>query len=91
MKNQATRQEVYHAIDTERIYQIEATEDVTRPDMVEPFGIGQGLLAIDAIVEQAKQIWYKDYPPYKKTMNHLRKVAGVCVKMGEQFGMPERK
>lgn len=87
------RTDVYKVIDTEREYQIKETVNPDRPDMVEEFGLGQAMFAIQAIMNQAAQVWYKDTPvtQYENTMHYVRKIAGVCVQMGEKYGMPERK
>ena len=84
------RKKVYKAIDSEREYQDRETLNDDRPDMLPEFNLGQALTAIDIILTQAKAKWYNDYPPYEDTMPLLRKIAGVCVKMGEMYGMPNR-
>jgi hypothetical protein len=87
------RKEVYKAIDTEREYQQRETDDIFRVDMIEEFNISTALLAMDVILEEAKFEWYHDNPKdkYQKTMDLLRKIAGMSVQMGEKYGMPDRK
>ena len=61
--------------------------------MIEDFNMGTAMQAINSIMGQADQVWYTDSPEnnYEDTMELLRKVAGVCVQMGEKYGMPKRK
>lgn len=84
------REQVYKAIDSEREYQDTTTADDKVVRMIAPFNLGQGMLAMDVILSKAKGIWYNDYPPYTDTMEYLRKIAGVCVMMGEKYGMKDR-
>lgn len=85
------RKEVYQAIDSERAYQDEMTRRSDRPDMIEDFRIGDALSALQRLTAGAHDIWYEDYEPYENTMEVIRKIAGVAVKMGERYGMRERK
>jgi len=87
------RSNVYKSLDTERDYQEVETKNPDRPDMIEDFNMGTAMQAINSIMGQADQVWYADSPEnnYQDTMDLLRKVAGVCVQMGEKYGMPERK
>lgn len=89
----STRKEVYKAIDSERDYQNRETENPQRPDMIEDFNMGTAMQALNVLMRKADDIWYTESPEnnYEGTMDILRKVAGVCVKMGEKYGMPERK
>jgi len=86
------RKEVYYAIDTERVYQDNETANPDRLDMVEDFNLGQSILAMEHLLAEARRIWYNDNPKdkFQDTMNMIRKVCGVCVKMGEKYGMPIR-
>jgi hypothetical protein len=49
--------------------------------------------ALNVLMRKAGDIWYTESPEnnYQGTMDILRKVAGVCVQMGEKHGMPVRK
>ena len=87
------RRDVYKVLDTERAYQERETANPGRPDMIEDFNMGTAMQAINSIMRQADQVWYADSPEnnYEPTMELLRKVAGVCVQMGEKYGMPKRK
>lgn len=86
------REDVYKSIDTERLYQDIETGNTNRKNMVLNFDISKGILAIERTMIHAREKWYKDNPEnnYQTVMNLLRKVAGICVKMGETYGMPER-
>lgn len=86
------RKEVYYSIDTEREYQVSETENPNREDMVSEFDMAHALLCIDRFIKQATDNWYKDTPTenYSTVTPILRKIAGVCVSMGEKYGMPTR-
>ena len=84
------QKKVSKAIVSEREHQERQAADEERTDMIAPFNMGQGVLAIDHLLTVAKMVWYNDSPPYTATMEYLRKIAGVCVNMGEQYGMPFR-
>lgn len=86
------RQDVFHAINTERNYQIAETEKQSRLDMVPEFDMAHALLCIEEFTRQARENWYKDNPSnkYGTVTPLLRKIAGVCVNMGEKYGMPTR-
>jgi len=86
------RKKVYKAIDSERDYQDRQTADPNRPDMVEDFGIGQAILAMEHNLAFARSVWYIDDPNshFVSTMDYLRKVVAIGVKMGEKYGMPFR-
>jgi hypothetical protein len=83
------RQIVYFAIDSERDYQDRMTASDDRPDMVE-IGLGETLLAMEHALAEARTAWYYGHAPHPDAMNFVRKVAGLAVKAGEMFGMPER-
>lgn len=84
------REEVYYAIDTERLYQTVMTEKEDRPDMIEDLHVGDTLTAIQVNLDKAKEAWYKGSVPHQDTMEYLRKVAGLVVQAGEKYGMPKR-
>lgn len=85
------RDDVYAAIDTERDFQDKETAKSSRPDMIDDFDISAGLSAMKVNLDKAFDIWYHDSEPYADTMDILRKIAGICVKMGERYGMPYRE
>lgn len=86
------RKEVYKAVDTEREYQERETQDLGRPDMIEDFNMGTAMQAMNVMLNKAGDIWYTESPEnnYEGTMEILRKISGVCVQMGEKYGMPKR-
>ena len=83
-----TRQEVYSVIDTERDYQ-EAGKQNPNSHIVSDFPLAAGLLAMEQLLSQARNSWYYEKAPYPITMDLVRKIAGVCIQMGEQYGMPK--
>lgn len=85
------RKEVYKSIDSERDYQNRMTADPTRPDMVENMSMGDIISAIEFNLERTRSFWYVGSKPHPEAMVFIRKIAGLCVKAGEQFGMPERE
>lgn len=86
-----TRPEVYKAIDSERNFQEQLTANPLRPDMIENFHVGDGLSGIEYNLIKAREAWYKGAVPHTEAMEYLRKVAGVIVKLAEEYGIPERK
>ena len=84
------REEVYEVIDTERDYQEKGKEDQTS-HIVEDFNLGDAITAIDYNLTLAKVTWYQNQTPHPAAMKYLRKIAAICVSMGEKYGMPKRK
>lgn len=84
------RDEVYDAIDSERDFQDEMTAKESRPDMIDDFHTGDALTAIDYNLTKAKEAWYKGSVPHPDTMEYLRKICAIAVKLGETHGMPKR-
>ena len=84
------RIEVYNAIDTERDFQDEMTKRDDRPDMIEDFHTGDALTAIRYNLNKAEDAWYSGSVPHQKTMEYLRKICAIAVKLGETQGMPNR-
>lgn len=85
------RTQVYKALDSERDYQEQTTADPNRPDMIEDFHLGDALTAIRYNLRKAEEAWYIGAVPHQEAMKYVRKIGGICVKMGETLGMPERK
>lgn len=85
------RLKIYQAIDSERNYQDEMTKRNDRPDMIDDLHVGDTLAAIQYNLSQANAVWYKGAAPHTETMQYLRKIAALCVKAGETYGMPERE
>lgn len=85
------RNEVYKAISSERDYQDEMSKKPYRPDMIEDMHIGDILSAITYNLNQANAAWYKGSVPHTESVMFLRKIAALCVKAGEIYGMPFRE
>lgn len=85
------REVVFKAIDSERDYQDKLTKNDNYPEMKEDFQIADGLSAIKVNLSKAHDSWYSEGKPYNKTMDYLRKIAGICAKVGERYGMSLRE
>ena len=83
------RKEVYEAIDSEREYQDKQVADPNVPNMVD-LHLGDTLSAIQHNLDSARCVWYGSSIPYNQAMEYLRKIAALCVKAGEDLGMPKR-
>lgn len=84
------RKEVYEAIDSERDYQEKGKADLSRPDMIKDLHVGDTIAAIQYNLDKALEAWYKGATPHINAMEYLRKVAGLCVQAGEEYGMLPR-
>jgi len=84
------RQQVYESIDSERDYQnyFETQHD---SHVSATFNYGDALTAIRVNLQKAEEAWYNSIQQYEKPNEFLRKVAAICVKMGEDYGMPKRE
>lgn len=83
------RKEVYKVIDTELDY-VQQQEQIQESHIVEDFSLPAGMEAIRYNLDKANKEWYMEQAPYPNAMKYLRKVAGICVKMGIKYDMPER-
>lgn len=83
------RKEVFKIIDAEREYQ-ENMEDTNGSHIVSSLNMGGILTAIQHNLNKATAEWYIEQDPYPNTSDLLRKIAALCVKAGEDYGMPER-
>ena len=81
---------VYEAIASEREYQDNAIKG-GGTHIVKEFPLGSALSAMQHKLETARNCWYGDTAPHEASMNELRKIAAICVQMGEQYGMPKRE
>lgn len=85
------RSKVYTAIDSERNYVIRLEKNDPTSHIVENFPLGSALSAIRKNLRLAEDIWYNETQPnHNNSMHIMRKIAGICVSMGEKYGMPER-
>ena len=82
--------EVYSSIQSERDYQDNAIKS-GGTHIVKEFPLGSALSAIQVKLDKARESWYGNVLPHQETMEELRKIAAICVQMGEQFNMPRRK
>lgn len=85
------RVKVYSALNSERDYQDSMTADPNVPSMIEDMHLGDALSAIQFNLDKARAVWYKGSAPHTEAMVYLRKIGGLVVKMGERYGMMERK
>ena len=83
------RLNVYEAIDTERDYQ-EINKNNAESHIVEDFPLSSALEAIRYNVDKANNAWYSEQAPYPESMEYVRKIAAICVQMGEKYEMPWR-
>jgi len=83
------REKVFKIIDDERQYQLKY-EDVESSYIVSSLNMGGILTAIQHNLTKAQSEWYIEKEPYPNTTNLLRKIAGLCVKAGEDYGMSKR-
>lgn len=83
------RQEVYEAVDSERDYQNEGIK-LDDTHIVKEFPLGSALSAIQVKLDLARSMWYNRTSPHTEAMGELRKIAAICVQMGEENGMPNR-
>lgn len=81
-----TREEVYDSISTERDYQ---NQSIGKPNsyIVQDFPLGSALSAIRQKLDIAQTKWYSETEPYPEAMEEIRKIAAICVQMGERYGM----
>lgn len=88
------RSTVYHAIDTEREYQIKvadglgigAFQDVA---VVIPKSVGDYMIMMEAYMNKARETWISTQG-IEPTLHIIRKIAGIAVKCMEQHGAPVR-
>ncbi len=85
-----TRQDVYKAIDSERDYQEEMTKNEESAYMINDLHVGDTIAAIQYNLNIATNEWYHGSVPHEGALTYLRKVAALCVYVGEKYGMPER-
>jgi hypothetical protein len=81
-----TRQEVYEAINTEREYQDRLWEQSPS----RPTSIGEAVLLLEEYVSRARLEWTGEPAPEERTLNVIRKIAGIAVRCMEQHGAPGR-
>lgn len=84
------RRAVYAAVDTERNYQDAGRGNASiRP---EDLSLGEQLLNIEALLHQARALWYTvGSTGTKPVLDQVRKIAGVAVACMEIHGAPPRR
>ena len=85
-----TQEEVLRIIVSERNYQ-ESMKDQENSHVTNDFPMSAALLCIEKLLNDAREDWYYNGKPYEKTMASIRKIAAVCVQMGENYGIKERE
>ena len=87
--DKSTGYDVYAAIESERLYQLKK-EDSDDSHIVSSLNMGGILTAIQYNLTKAQETWYNEKEPYSNTTELLRKIAALCVKAGEDYGMANR-
>lgn len=85
-----TRQEAYSVVDSERDYQdyMEAKGD---NHVVPNQHAGDRLLAIKHNLDLAIMEWYMERAPFQDTMDYVRKIAALSIRLIEEHGCGKRK
>ncbi len=86
-----TRAEVYKAIDSERDYQDAKWPQGGQPGYPNPLTIGEFLLLLEEYVAKGRAEWTNEKRPEMRTLNVIRKCAGIAVNCMEQHGAPQRE
>lgn len=86
----ATRNEVYDAVDTERIYQSNVISQDPNRCMLIPKSVGDYIVMLSAYINRTQQTWC-DTPGNEQTLHFIRKIAGIAVKCMEQHGAFKRE
>lgn len=82
-------EDVFKAVKSELDY-VSEQEKVEESHVVEDFPLAAGLEAIRYNLDKANKEWYVEKAPYRNAMKYIRKIAGICFKMGIKYGMPRR-
>lgn len=82
--------EVLTTLRGERAYQDAMSASPERPDMIERLPLPGVLCAIHVALNQAMSAWYTGAEPHSDAMHFVRKIGGLSVQAGENFGMPPR-
>lgn len=86
-----SREEVFESINSEREFQEKLKADLSRPDVIKEFHVGDTLTAIEYNLRKATDAWYVNATPHIDTLVYLRKIAALCVQAGENYGMLPRE
>ena len=85
-----TRGEAYLIIDSERQYQVDQA-DKDNSHVVSEFPLSSTMEAIKYNLDLCNKSWYNEKAPYPYSMNHIRKIAALCVQAMEKYGCEPRK
>ncbi len=85
-----TREQVYKIIDGERDYQDKMTQD-PNSYVVPEQSTGDRILSMQYNLDKARDMWYPEVLPHQGTMEYIRKVVAIGIKLIEERGCPERK
>lgn len=87
----ATRKEVFEAINTEREFQDTHWQQPGDPNGgPNQLTIGECILLIEEYASKARAEWRGEPKPETRTLEIVRKIAGVAVNCMEQHGAPKR-
>lgn len=84
------RHEVYDLIDGERRYQDAFWPQDDSPEFPNPLTVGEFVFLIEHYTAQARATWAQEKKPCGKTLDVIRKIAGIAVNAMEQHGAPAR-
>ncbi len=84
------REEVYEAIDTERVYQDRLWRLANDPSFANELTIGEFILLLEEYTARARARWTTEPKPETESLHIIRKIAGIAVNCMEQHGAPTR-
>ena len=84
----ANRNEVYSAINGERDYQDQRWADT---DVDKRLSVGEGVLLIEEYAARARETWAGEPNPELGTLQVIRKIAALAVRVMEAHGAPRRE
>lgn len=85
----ATREQVYHAINSERNYQDRQLGNAKRHEGQPPMTPGEFILCMEKCLEDARTAWYTPYGGVA-CLDNIRKVVATGVQCMELHGAPLR-
>ena len=85
-----TREQVYKAVDSERDFQDFHWQNPDGSGTPNPLTVGENLLLIEEYAARARSEWSKEGRPEMRTLNMIRKIAGIAVRCLEEHGAPFR-
>ena len=82
-------EEVFEALSSERYYQDHCVDPDANRREVSVHSVGDLCMLAEAYMDEAKSVW-KTTTGFEPTLDILRKVVGILVKMFEIHGVPSR-